>query len=137
MPTDDLAKRAVREVTELHAFFVTWLRQESAATADFARVETALGPDFRLVNPEGTVDDRATVIAQIKAMRGGLGSDFVMKILQPSVVWQKDDAVLLEYIEQQYREGRETNRRSTVLFTNEPAAPCGVLWRHLHETWIA
>ena len=132
-----LAQRAVREVIELHDFFSVWLRRDTAATGDFARCENAIAADFRMVTPEGEMHLRAEVIERIRSMRASVGSDFRIQILQPSVVWQRDDAVLLEYIEQQYRDGRETNRRSTVLFIDEPTAPCGVLWRHLHETWIA
>ncbi len=137
MAGGDLARRSVREVIELHDFFAVWLRRETAATGDFARCENAIGPDFLMVTPEGRCHLRADVIARIRAMRASVGSDFRIQILQPHVVWQRDDAVLLEYIEQQYRDGQETNRRSTVLFIDGPAAPCGVLWRHLHETWIA
>ena len=132
-----MLQRSVREVIELHDFFSVWLRRETAATGDFARCENAIAPDFRMVTPEGKIHLRAEVIARIRAMRATVGSDFRIQILQPGVVWQRGDAVLLEYIEQQYRDGQETNRRSTALFIDEPAAPCGVLWRHLHETWIA
>ena len=48
----------------------------------------------------------------------------------------RGDAALLEYTEQQYRDGRMTRRRSTALFVANPAAPCGVEWRHLQETWM-
>lgn len=133
----DLAENAVREVHELHAFFVAWFRRDTAAATDFARCERALAPDFRMVAPEGNVYERAPIMARLKEMRGRDEKNFAINILQPRVVWRKDDAVLLEYIEQQYREGEETKRRSTVLFTGDPSAPLGVVWRHLHETWTS
>ena len=51
-------------------------------------------------------------------------------------IWERGEAVLLQYVEQQYRDGRTTRRLSTALFTAEPDAPCGVVWRHLQETWM-
>ena len=132
-----LAERAVREVEELHAFFVAWFRRATGAATDFARCEAALAPDFRMIVPEGSVHEREAIMERLRESRGRDGSDFAISILQPSVVWQDRDAVLLEYIEQQYRDGEETRRRSTVLFTGDAAAPCGVVWRHLHESWVS
>jgi hypothetical protein len=137
MAGGDIVQRSIREVIELHDFFSVWFRSETAATADFARCEEAIASDFRMVTPEGSIHQRAEVIARIRAGRASAGGGFRIQILQSSVVWQRDDAVLLEYIERQYRERQETNRQSTALFTNATAAPGGVLWRHLHETWIA
>jgi hypothetical protein len=134
MAAGDIAARAIGEVRELHAFFVAWFT--GAAGADFQRCEAVLGPDFRMVTPDGRMHDRAAVLDRIRAARGSTASDFAIEILQPSIAWQSDNAVLLEFIEQQYRDGRSFSRCSAALFTDQPGAPNGVAWRHLQETWI-
>jgi hypothetical protein len=137
MGVADLAGKASNEVRELHAFFVAWFRGESRQSADFARCEAVLAYDFRMITPDGHGHDRAAVVARLRSARDSAPGDFAIEILQPHVAWRSDDAVLLEFIERQYRGGRIDSRRSTGLFTEEPAAPSGVLWRHVHETWVA
>lgn len=137
MPAADLAQRAIDEVRELHAFFVAWFRVGDGPPPDFARCDAALAPDFRMVTPDGRVHERAAVIDRLRAARGTAAADFAIDILQPAVAWMRADAVLLEFIERQYRAGRTTSRRSTGLFTDRPGAPNGIVWRHLQETWVA
>ncbi len=137
MAPGDRVARAIRETRDLHAFFVAWFRVAGGPAADFARCEAALAPDFRMVTPDGRVHDRAAVVDRLRAAKGSADPDFSIDILQPTAVWQTGDAVLLEFVEQQYRGGATTSRRSTGLFTDQPAAPNGVVWRHLQETWMA
>ena len=132
----DLAGKAIDETRQLHAFFTAWFRGVASPSADFATCEAVLAPDFRMVTPDGQIHDRAAVIERLRAARSSAAADFAIEILQPRVTWQSGDAVLLEFIERQYREGRTANRRSTGLFTEESAAPRGVVWRHLQETWV-
>ena len=137
MTVGDLAARAVEETHELHAFFVAWFRDTDGLAPDFSRCEGALATDFRMIAPDGTAHDRAAVIGRLRAARASAPADFTIDILQPTAVWQADGAVLLEFIERQYRAGRTVSRRSTGLFTDRPASPNGVVWRHLQETWAA
>lgn len=132
----DLASRAIDETRQLHAFFVAWFRGETGSDADFAPCEAALAADFRMVTPDGEAHDRAAVVERLRSAQGSAGTDFVIEIVEPRAAWQSSDAVLLEFIERQYRNGRTTSRRSSGLFTEEPAAPRGVVWRHLQETWM-
>jgi len=129
----DLAGKASREVEALHEFFVAWFRGEPA---NFALCEAVFAPDFRMVAPDGAVHERAAVMVRLRAARASAPADFAIEIVQPRVAWQTTDAVLLEYVERQYREGRTSLRRSSGLFTGETAAPRGVVWRHLQETWM-
>ena len=77
------------------------------------------------------------MLAWIKGARGSRPSPISRSsVLDPRTIWAGEGAVLLEYTEQQYRDGRTTRRRSTALFLANPAAPCGVEWRHLQETWM-
>jgi hypothetical protein len=133
--TDSLQELAKREVVALHEFFVGWFRGELAESA-FASCEDAFAADFRMVTPEGAVHEREAIVARLRAARGRLPPDFSVDVIDPNPFWSAGDAVLLEYVERQYRDGRTTRRRSTALFTSEPSAPRGVYWRHLQETWI-
>jgi len=130
-----LADRAAQEIFELHVFFGEWLRP-SAKAFDLGRLEQALDPDFRLIGPDGGIRDRAAVIGWIGAARGSRGPDFAIDVSGIRPVWQSAEAILLEYVEAQYGQGRTTRRLSTALLCLAPAAPCGVVWRHLQETWL-
>jgi len=130
-----LAELARREVFALHEFFVAWFRTGVAA-ADFSQCEAALAPDFRMVSPDGMVNDRAAVLQRLRQARGSQPPDFAIAISGLAPLWQQGDAILLAYVEEQYRSGSTTRRRSTALFTAEPSAPRGVVWRHLQETWM-
>jgi hypothetical protein len=130
-----LADRAWQEVVQLHDFFFSWLRGEAPA-GDFSRAETAIGGDFRMISPDGTIEESAAVLAWIRGAHGSRPAPFTIAVLDPRTIWTGEGAVLLEYTEQQYRDGRTTRRRSTALFLANPAAPCGVEWRHLQETWM-
>ena len=130
-----LAELAQREVIALHAFFTAWFRP-GPTTPDFGECEAALAPDFRMVAPDGAVNDRGTVLQRLRRARGSQPADFAIAISGVEVLWQHGDAILLGYVEEQYRSGSLTRRRSTGLFTAAPAAPRGVVWRHLQETWM-
>lgn len=133
--TPSLADLAWQEVVALHAFFEAWLR-EGGPAMDFSECEAAIARDFRMISPNGKPGEREAVLAWIRDARGSRGPDFRIVALDPLAIWAGDGAVLLEYTEQQYRDGRTTRRRSTALFLASPAAPRGVKWRHLQETWM-
>ena len=103
---------------------------------DFSEVEAAIGQDFRMISPDGTIEEREAVVSVDKRRAREPRADFTIGVLDPRAIWASDGAVLLEYTEQQYRDGRTTRRRSTALFLASPAAPRGVVWRHLQETWM-
>jgi hypothetical protein len=112
------------------------LREGGPADLDFSEVEGAIGGDFRIISPDGAIEERDAIISSIRNARGSRGLDFAIIALDPHAIWAGGKAVLLEYTEQQYRAGRTTRRRSTALFLADPAAPRGVVWRHLQETWM-
>ena len=130
-----LAELARREVLALHEFFGSWFRAGTAAV-DFSLCEAALASDFRMVAPDGTVNDRAAVLQRLRQARNSQPAGFAIAISAVEPLWQQGDAVLLGYVEEQYRSGSTTRRRSTALFTADAAAPRGVVWRHLQETWM-
>jgi hypothetical protein len=135
-PGESLTDLAIRETVELHEFFSRWLRAKGEEKLDIARLEGALDPGFRLVAPDGGVRERQSVIDWIAGVRGSRGADFWIDVADFVAVWQSPEAVLLEYVETQYIEGKTTMRLATALFCRATGTPCGVVWRHLQETWL-
>lgn len=129
-----LADMAWREVVALHAFFEGWFRSDHEPP-DFSECERALGPGFSMIGPDGVTHHRDAVIERLRQARGVYPAEFRIQVIDPRSVWAREDAVLLEYTEQQYRAGGSDARRSTALFIASAGATRGVVWRHLQETW--
>ncbi|CAN5282830.1 hypothetical protein BH10PSE7_BH10PSE7_24100 [soil metagenome] len=127
----NLAEAAANEVVALHAEFMNLFTGRSS---DFSRCDAVLAPDFQMVTPQGLCIERDAVLAGLRSTR--TPADFQVGISDIHLVWEHVDWVLLQYVEQQYRGGRITRRRSTALFRAFGEAPCGVVWRYLHETWM-
>jgi hypothetical protein len=87
-----------------------------------------------MITPDGLLVSRALVLDRLASTR--MSPDFRISISDLSLVADLGDSVLLRYIEEQYRDTKTTRRLATALFTVEKRAPCGVVWRHLQETWI-
>jgi hypothetical protein len=134
--TERLSDLAIREVVELHDFFCAWLRPHNGSPLDPKRFERAFDPEFRLVGPDGGVRDRAAIVGWLHDLKGGRGADFRMEVSDFRPVWQQGDAILLEYVETQYLQGKTTQRQSTALLRRAPDTPIGMLWVHLQETWL-
>lgn len=131
-----LFDRASAEIVALHRFFVQWYDGGTAAAADFASFERAMGPGMQMIPPSGAVLDRDQVIGHVRANRSAFDGDFAIEIADIRPAWQAGDAILVTYVEKQRRAGKATARRASALFSENPSAPNGVEWRHLHETWM-
>jgi hypothetical protein len=126
-----LAEQAAQEVRSLHAAFVELFTGRSQ---DFDRCSRSLATDFQMITPDGLLVSRALVLDRLASTR--MSPDFRISSSDLSLVADLGDSVLLRYIEEQYRDTKTTRRLATALFTVEKRAPCGVVWRHLQETWI-
>lgn len=126
-----LAQAAEAEIKSLHAYFVGLFMGDHR---DLARCAAALADDMQMVSPDGTRHDRSQILAGIGAATAAPG--FTIRIHGIRPIWEQGTAVLLQYVEEQYRDGETTRRLSSALFTADAAAPCGVVWRYLHETWL-
>ncbi len=134
-----LARAALREVVELHAFFEAWLGGTGPETAAaFSRVESALAQTFRMVSPEGRCHDRAEVLGQLWRAYGSKGSDgrFRIAIRETEVHVLSPPLVVVGYVEEQTSPAALTGRRSTAVLETSPADE-RPRWLALHETWIA
>jgi hypothetical protein len=134
--SERLADLAIRECVELHEFFRAWLTPHNGSKLDPQRFERAFDPEFRLVGPDGGVRDRAAIVGWLHDLKEGRGADFRMEVSDFRAVWQQGDAILLEYMETQYLQGKTTQRQSTALLKRAPDAPIGIAWVHLQETWL-
>ncbi|MEM8663899.1 MAG: hypothetical protein AAGF49_07225, partial [Pseudomonadota bacterium] len=130
-----LVDSAIREVVERHDAFVTWFtgRGDDSVYAD---MELVFAPGFVLISPDASVADRHAVMTMLAGARGARPADFEITVSDAKAMWSTADAVVIAYIEHQVLAGQRTKRQSTALFTREPAAPNGVVWQHVHETWI-
>jgi hypothetical protein len=130
----------VREIEELHGFFTGWLRGELPDTdAAFARLTSALAPEFRIGLTDGRALGHAEVMAWLRPAHGSLAGQeppFRIRTEEIDVRWIVGGRALAAYVERQRLADRETARRSLAAFRAEPAAPCGVLWTDLQECWI-
>ena len=134
--SERLADLAIKEVVELHEFFLAWLRPHNGAKLDPSRFERAFDAEFRLVGPDGGVRDRAAIVGWLHDLKEGRGADFRMEVSDFRAAWGQGDAILLEYVETQYLQGKTTQRQSTALLRRAPDAPVGLVWVHLQETWL-
>jgi hypothetical protein len=134
--SENLSDLAIREVIELHGFFCAWLRPEDGSALDPGRFEWGFAPEFRLIGPDGRARDRQAIVDWLHALRGSRPAEFRMEVSDFRPVWTDGDAVLLEYVETQYLQDKTTQRQSTALLRRAPAAPVGIAWVHLQETWL-
>ena len=125
-----LAQSAKAEVESLHAYLVPLFTGE---TRDLARCESAFAADLAMITPDGSYCNRSQILSNLANATAAPG--FRISIEDVAVIWESESAVLLRYVEEQYRDGETTRRLSSALFTADRYAPLGVAWRHLHETW--
>ncbi|MGB0513945.1 MAG: hypothetical protein ACPGJE_03790 [Wenzhouxiangellaceae bacterium] len=69
--------------------------------------------------------------------RHGDQPDAALWIRDVRVVHASEEFVIARYQEWQRRDGETARGRlSTVVFSFDEAAPNGLIWRHVHETWL-
>ena len=127
---------AVREIEELHAAFAAWMGPGAGAEI-FARFEAAFAREFTMVGPSGKRLDRAGVLAMLAANRAAFGAGFGIGIEAAVPLAHGADFVCVGYDE--IRTGRPgpLQRRASAVFRPVQAAPNGLRWLAVHETWIA
>jgi hypothetical protein len=131
-----LLDRASAEIIAFHRFFVAWYDAATADGVDFGRCEQVFGRNFHMIPPTGRIFDRAEAIALIRSNRASFKGDFSIDIEDIRPFWEEGGMILVTYVEKQDRRGVKTARRASALFVDNPSAPHGVEWRHLHETWM-
>jgi len=126
-----MAMRWREEIVELHAFFEAYfLGKESS----LGRVENALAAGFTMVGANGVESDRESAMRMILA---GHAHTVNLSITTSDhrLLLQSGDTVVATYIEHHESSDGGNRRLSTVVFTADAAAPNGVCWLRVHETW--
>ena len=136
MSARSLTDLAIAETIALHEFFNDWLGKVDGGGCDFGECAGALAADFRMIGPDGEIMAEPDISNWLLNERGTRADGFHITVREPRGVWQDGDAAIIEYIEEQVRHGVTTRRLSSALFTRNPEAPRGVVWRHLQETWL-
>jgi len=129
-----------KEITGLHRFFVAWMtgalpRNRKA----FARVANALADDMTMITPQAEVMACPPLLTALEAAHGVFtppDQTFRIWIENYDCRFVAGDLCLATYEEWQDRTGEVKGRLSTVLFRRRDAAPNGVEWLHVHETWL-
>jgi len=127
-----LAASAMTEVRSLHAAFEDLF---TGRRRDLDRCARAFASDFSMVAPDGSRRGREAVLAALGI--AAASPDFHISIKDLTPIWEAADSVLLQYVEEQYRDGETTRRLAVALFETASHAPNGVAWRFLQETWIS
>ncbi|HMN29477.1 MAG TPA: hypothetical protein PKE45_15105 [Caldilineaceae bacterium] len=81
------------------------------------------------------MSDYATVIGWI---RSGYGSRPGFRLWTEAIIVRQQQAGLwlATYVEGQEINGMLNRRLSSAFFCEQPSAPRGLAWLHVHETWL-
>lgn len=125
-----------KEVRELHRFFQDWYRGDLEDQA-FEHFSGVLGEGFTIILPDASVLARETIVDAVRTQKG---SDKRARLWIENVRLNQsgDDFLIATYEEWQSGEdGLARGRLSTVVFTRDEDMPNGLVWRHVHETWLS
>lgn len=120
------------EVIEAHDFFSRWFRGE-AESEDLERMRRSLALEFRMVAPSGQILSRAEIVDRVARAYGQRDLEVSVEDIQ---VEHLGEAYLATYVERQRGADGATTRWSSAIFRVDETGPNGVVWTHLHETWI-
>ncbi|MGK5044569.1 DUF4440 domain-containing protein [Janthinobacterium sp. GB4P2] len=123
------------DVLSTHVLIRAWLAGETTAPDHCAALLARFSPDFTMVAPGGQQLDGAGLTTFFRAA-GGSRPDLAMRITDLTLIQESAAGASVTYREcQSLPGGDSTERLSTVVYDKTPAGT--LLWRHLHETWVA
>ena len=132
--------RCEQEVRGFHAFLRDWLAGAVPRTAEsFARFAGVMDDGLEVISPLGTVTGRDALVDEFESLHGQLAADadeFEIWIENFRCRWAEGDHAAVTYEEWHRRRGAESARLSTALFRRAEGTPSGVVWLHVHETWL-
>jgi hypothetical protein len=124
------------EIVELHAFFQGWLDGTLPATdAVFARLADTIETEFTLITPSGEIITRTPLLSQLRAAHESR-PNWRMWIENAQLLVENSDLTVATYQEWQQTGDATTVRISTAVFRNCSGTPNGLVWLHVHETWL-
>jgi len=129
-----------QEVRGFHAFLRDWLAGAVPRTAEsFTRFAGVMDDGLEVISPLGTVTGRDALVDEFESLHGQLAADadeFEIWIENFRCRWAEGDHAVVTYGEWHRRRGAESARLSTALFRRAEGTPSGVVWLHVHETWL-
>jgi len=129
------AKVVETEIRELHRFFQDWYRGRLEEDA-FQRFSGVMGEGFTIILPDASALPRETIIDAVRSQKGA-DAEAELWIENVRLVHSEAQFLVATYEEWQGRDGRDARGRlSTVVFTRHEDRPNGLVWRHVHETWL-
>lgn len=124
-----------REIVELHDFFEAYFLGALAIDA-MDRLHAALASDFTIVGPDGRISTRAQTDAAI--VQGHAHTqDLSISITDAELLSDDGGTIVARYVENHALAAGSNHRLSTVVFVPDDAAPNGLRWKTVHETWLA
>ena len=129
------SNRYFDDVLSTHVLIRDWLSGTANGAEKYAALLARFSADFTMISPSGTRLDSAGLTAFFSGAAGSRPG-LRMQITDLVLLQQGSTGAVVGYREIQSQPGLETTERwSTVVYENAPDGP--LLWRHLHETWIA
>ncbi|MGK5036050.1 DUF4440 domain-containing protein [Janthinobacterium sp. LB3P118] len=123
------------DVLSTHVLIRAWLAGEAAAPDHCAELLARFSPAFTMVAPGGKQLDHAGLTTFFRAA-GGSRPGLQMRLSDLILIQDSAAGASVSYREYQSLPGSDsTERLSTVVYEKTPAG--ALLWRHLHETWVA
>jgi hypothetical protein len=123
------------DVLSTHVLIREWLSGEVTAPEHCADLLARFSPDFTMVSPGGRQLDFAGLTAFFQGV-GGSRPGLQMRLYDLVLIQESAAGATVSYRECQSLPGGDcTERLSTVVY--EKTAGGALLWRHLHETWVA
>ncbi|WP_431932882.1 DUF4440 domain-containing protein [Nonomuraea jabiensis] len=124
------------EVVRLHEFLQRWLSGDVPRTREeFSAFADSMEPGFSYCDPAASMLAGKQALTAVEAAFG-IAPGIEIQIRNLELVAATDSLLVATYQEWQYGIGASGPRRSTVVFSRDPAAPQRLRWRHLQETWI-
>ncbi|MEM8742256.1 MAG: hypothetical protein AAGE13_12290 [Pseudomonadota bacterium] len=135
-----LAEICVAETKRLHVVLEDWLVGAVAKTdTAFLPFSEALAPELEVISPNGSRTGHAALLSEFYGIHGVLAEDraaFRIRV-ENAAAREIAPGLALATYEEWHERGEEMSARLTsVLMRAAPDAPGGVVWLHVHETWL-
>lgn len=125
---------AIKEVIDFHNYLVD-VSTGNLGGDPLVRL-SGFHRDFVYILPEGGVIGYDALSSVMPSWHGAQPNmQIAIKILQ-SYQCGENSCIILYEEHQVGAVAGDNSRISSALFLSDPAAPSGVVWRHLHESWL-
>ncbi len=126
--------KSIKEVEDCHILIEEWFHGTEQATPQLLeQLLKMFSPSFSMINPKGVQLNSVNLREFLSKMRGAR-PDVKIKVTPPQIILAEEDFCILKYEEIQSMSSETLHRISTAVFVSDGNG--GVLWQHLHETWV-